>query len=49
MPLTSCAERRHPEDGSPAPVEIQHAYSSLPHGHYAYGTPDYRTQIDLEP
>jgi hypothetical protein len=49
MPLTSWAERRHPEDGSPAPVKIQHPYSSLPRGHYAYGTPDCRTQIDLEP
>jgi hypothetical protein len=42
------AERRH-QDGSPAPVRIQHPYRSPPHGHYAYGTPDCRTQIYLEP
>ena len=36
-------ERRHQEDGSPAPVGTQHPYRSLPRGHYAYGTPDYRT------
>jgi hypothetical protein len=44
-----CAERRHQEDGSPAPVGIQHPYRSSPRGHHAYGTPDCRTQIDLEP
>jgi hypothetical protein len=43
------AKRRHQEDGSLAPVGIQHPYRSLPHGHYAYGTPNCRTQIDLEP
>jgi hypothetical protein len=42
-------ECRHQEDGSPAPVGIQHPYRSPPHGHYAYGTPDCKTQIDLEP
>jgi hypothetical protein len=43
------AVRRHQEGGSPSPVEIQHPYRSLPRGHYAYGTPNWRTQIDLEP
>jgi hypothetical protein len=33
-----CAERRHQEDGSPAPVGTQHPYPSPPHGCYAYGT-----------
>jgi hypothetical protein len=42
------AERRHQEDGYPAPVGIQHPYRSMPHGYHAYGTPDCRTQIDLE-
>jgi hypothetical protein len=36
-------ERRHQEDGSPAPVGTQHPYRSLPCGRYAYGTPDCRT------
>jgi hypothetical protein len=44
-----CVERYHQEDGSPAPVAIQHTYRSPPRGHYAYGTPDCRAQIDLEP
>jgi hypothetical protein len=43
------AERRHQEDGSPAPVGTQRPYHSPPRGHHAYGTPDYRTKIDLEP
>jgi hypothetical protein len=43
------AERRHQEDGSPAPVETQHPYRLPPCGHHAYGTPDCRTKIDLEP
>ena len=43
------AKRRHQEDGSPAPVGTQHHYRSPPRGHHAYGTPDCRTQIDLEP
>jgi hypothetical protein len=42
-------ERRHQEDGSLAPVGTQHAYRSRPRGHHAYGTPDHRTKIDLEP
>jgi hypothetical protein len=43
------AEHHHQEDGSPAPVGIQHPYFSPPHARYAYGTLDCRTQIDLEP
>jgi hypothetical protein len=42
-------ERRHREDGSPAPIGTQHPYRSPPHGRYAYGTPDCRTWIFLEP
>jgi hypothetical protein len=37
------------DGGSPAPIGIQHSYRSLPCGRYAYGTPNCRTQIDLEP
>jgi hypothetical protein len=43
------AERHHQEDGSPALVGTQHPYRSPPHGNYAYGTPDCRTWINLEP
>jgi hypothetical protein len=32
------AERCHQEDGSPAPIGIQHPYRSQPCVHYAYGT-----------
>jgi hypothetical protein len=42
-------ERCHQEDGSPVPIRTQHRYRSLLCGHHAYGTPDYRTEIDLEP
>jgi hypothetical protein len=42
-------ERRHLEDGSPAPVGTQHSYRSPRHGHHAYGNPDCRTRINLEP
>jgi hypothetical protein len=42
-------ERRHLEDGSPAPVRTQHPYHSPQRGHHAYGNPDYRTRINLEP
>jgi hypothetical protein len=42
-------KRHHQEDGSPAPVGTQHPYRSSPRGHHAYGTPDYKTKIDLEP
>jgi hypothetical protein len=40
----------HYLDGcSPAPVGIQHLYRSPPRGRFDYGTPDNRTQIDLDP
>jgi hypothetical protein len=42
-------ERRHLEDGSPAPVGTQHPYRSPRRGHQAYGDPDCRTKINLEP
>jgi hypothetical protein len=42
-------EHRHLKDGSPAPVETQHPYRSPQHGHHAYGNPDCRTKINLEP
>jgi hypothetical protein len=44
-----CPERRHQEDGFPAPAGIQHPYRLPPRGHHDYGTPDCRTMIDLEP
>jgi hypothetical protein len=43
------AERRHLEDGSLAPVGTQHPYHSPRRGHQAYGTPECRTKINLEP
>jgi hypothetical protein len=43
------ATRHYQDGGSPAPVRIQHPYRSLPRGRFDYGTPDCRTQIDLEP
>jgi hypothetical protein len=43
------AERRHLEDGSPAPVGTQHPYRSPRRGQQAYGNPDCRTKINLEP
>jgi hypothetical protein len=42
-------ERHHQEDGSPTPVGTQHPYRSPTRGHHAYGTPDYRTWINLDP
>jgi hypothetical protein len=42
-------EHRHLEDGSPAPVETQHPYGSPQRGHHAYGNPECRTKINLEP
>jgi hypothetical protein len=42
-------EHRHLEDGSPAPVGTQHPYRSPRCGHHAYGNPDCRTKINLEP
>jgi hypothetical protein len=43
------AEHRHLADGSPAPIGTQHPYRSPQRGHHAYGNPDYRTKINLEP
>jgi hypothetical protein len=43
------AERRHLEDGSPTPVGTQHPYRSPRRGHQAYGNPDCRININLEP
>jgi hypothetical protein len=43
------AEHRHLEDSSPAPVGTQHPYRSPQRGHHAYGNPDCRTKINLEP
>jgi hypothetical protein len=43
------AERRHLDDGSPAPVGTQHSYRSPRRGHQSYGNPDCKTKIDLEP
>jgi hypothetical protein len=42
-------EHRHLEDGSPAPIGTQHSYRSPRRGHHAYGNPDCRTEINLEP
>jgi hypothetical protein len=42
-------EHCHLEDGSPAPVGTQHPYRSPRRGHQAYGNPDCRTKINLEP
>jgi hypothetical protein len=44
-----CAEHRHLEDGSLAPVGTQHPYRSPRRGHHAYSNPDCRTNINLEP
>jgi hypothetical protein len=43
------AERRHLDDGSPAPVGTQHPYRSPRRGHQPYDNPDCKTKIDLEP
>jgi hypothetical protein len=43
------AERRHLDDGSPAPVGTQHPYRSPRCGHQPYGNPDCKTKINLEP
>jgi hypothetical protein len=42
-------ERRHLEDGSPTLVGTQHLYRSPQRGYHAYGNPDCRTRINLEP
>jgi hypothetical protein len=44
-----CVARHYLDGGSPALVRIQHPYRSPPHGRFAYGTPDCRTWIDLNP
>jgi hypothetical protein len=44
-----CAERHYLDGGSSAPVGIQHPYRSPPRGRFDYGTPDFMTQIDLDP
>jgi hypothetical protein len=44
-----CAARHYLDGGSPAPVGIQYPYRSPPCGRFDYGTPDYRTHIDLDP
>jgi hypothetical protein len=44
-----CAARHYLDGGSPAPVRFQHPYRSPPCGRFDYGTPDCRTQIDLDP
>jgi hypothetical protein len=44
-----CAARHYLDGGSPTPVGIQHPYCSPPRGRFEYGTPDYRTQIELDP
>jgi hypothetical protein len=43
------AERRHLDDGSPAPIGSQHPYRSPRRGHQSYDNPDCKTKIDLEP
>jgi hypothetical protein len=42
-------ERRHLDDGFPAPVGTQHSYRSPRRGHQSYGNPDCKTKINLEP
>jgi hypothetical protein len=44
-----CVARHYLDGGSPAPVGIQYPYRSPPRGRFDYGTPDYRTHIDLDP
>jgi hypothetical protein len=44
-----CATHLYLDGGSSAPVGIQHPYRSSPCGRFEYGTPDCRTQIDLDP
>jgi hypothetical protein len=43
------AEHCHLEDGYPAPVGTQHPYRSPQRGYHAYGNPECRTRINLEP
>jgi hypothetical protein len=44
-----CTMCHYLDGGSPAPARIQHPYRSPPRGRFDYGTPDCRTQIDLDP
>jgi hypothetical protein len=44
-----CAAHLYLDGGSPAPVGIQHPYRLPPRGRFDYGTPDYKTRIDLDP
>jgi hypothetical protein len=44
-----CAAHHYLDGGSPAHVGIQQPYHSPPRGRFDYGTPDCRTQIDLDP
>jgi hypothetical protein len=44
-----CAAHHYLDGGSPVPVGIQHPYRSPPRGRFDYGTPDYKTRIDLDP
>jgi hypothetical protein len=44
-----CATHHYLDGGSPTPIGIQHPYHSPPRGRFDYGTPDCRTQIDLDP
>jgi hypothetical protein len=39
-------ERRHLDDGSPAPIGTQHPYRSPRRGHQSYGNPDCKTKIN---
>jgi hypothetical protein len=43
-----CTARHYLDGGSPASLGIQHHYRSPPRGRFDYGTPDYRTRIDLD-
>jgi hypothetical protein len=44
-----CIARHYLYGGSPVIVRIQHPYHSPPRGRFEYGTPECRTQIDLDP
>jgi hypothetical protein len=44
-----CVAHHYLDGGSAALVGIQHPYCSPPCGRFEYGTPDCRTQIDLDP
>jgi hypothetical protein len=44
-----CVAHHYLDGGSPAPGGIQHPYRSPPRGRFDYGTPNYRTCIDLDP